>query len=79
MKRTTEISPRRKARIAGVLYFISVLTAVFAEFFAPGKLGVAAITVPISCFVAVTLIFYSIFKPVNKTMVLAAVFFNLID
>jgi hypothetical protein len=37
MKRLAGTSPRLKARIAGVLYFFSLLTAVFREVFVRGR------------------------------------------
>jgi hypothetical protein len=76
-KRTGEASPRLKARLAGVFYLLSVITAVFAEFFAPGRLGIAAIVIPISCSVIMTLLIYSLFKVAGRSLPLLAVFFNL--
>ncbi|MGB0123162.1 MAG: DUF4386 domain-containing protein [Silvibacterium sp.] len=77
-ERIREISPRLKARIAGVLYVIGVLTAVFAEFLAPGRLGIAAaILIPVLCYAAVTVLLYGIFKPVDRTMSLLALSFGL--
>jgi len=61
-------SPARMARIAGFLYFLSVLTAVFNEFFAHLRLGIAGILIPVSCQFAVTLLLYGIFRPVNKNL-----------
>lgn len=71
------ISPSLKARVAGVFYLASVLTAVFAEFFAPGKLGVAAIAIPVACYAVVTLLLYSIFRVVNRRAALFAALFSL--
>src|ERR1700687_2440490 len=66
MKRIAEASPRFKARMAGVLYFLSILTAGFNEFFVRGRLGfavnLAAGLIEISGMVAVTLLLYDIFK-----------------
>ena len=76
--RIREASPRLKARVAGVLYLLSVLTAVFAEFFAPGKLGIAAILIPVGCYFAVTLLLYAILKPVSRSLSLVAVFFQIV-
>jgi hypothetical protein len=73
-----ETSPRFRARVAGVLYLLAVLTAVFAEFVVPGRLGLAAILIPVSCYIAVTLLLYGIFKPVNRSLCLVAVLFNLV-
>lgn len=70
-------SPSLKARAAGVLYLASVLTAVFAEFFAPGKLGIAAVVIPVFCYAVVTLLLYSIFRIVNARVALLAMLFSL--
>lgn len=79
MERIQGVSPRFVARAAGGFYVLSVATAVFAEFFAPGKLGdFAAIVVPISCQVAVTLLVYVLFQPVNRRLCLLAVLLNLV-
>ena len=77
IKRTRETSPRLKARIAGVLYLLAVLTAVFSEFVVPGRLGFAAVVIPVSCYIVVTLILYGIFRPVDRSLALLAVCFNL--
>lgn len=77
-KRIREGSPRFKARIAGALYVLSVLTAVFAEFFVPGRWGIPAILIPVSCYAAVTLLLYGTFKPVNRGWSLLAVCFGLL-
>lgn len=71
------LSPSLKARLAGVFYLASVLTAVFAEFFAPGKLGVAAIVIPVACYALVTLLLYSIFRVVSARVALLAALFSL--
>jgi hypothetical protein len=66
-------SPSLTARLAGVLYLVAVLTAVFAEFIAPGKIGVAAaIAIPVSCYAVVTLLLYGIFEPVNRAIAMLA-------
>lgn len=79
MERLQGVSPGFVARTAGVLYVLSVATAVFSEFFAPGRLGdFAAVVVPISCQVAVTLLVYVLFQPVNRRLCLLAVFLNLV-
>ena len=70
MKWFQEASPRLKARIAGILFLLLVLTAAFTEFFARGRLSsaadLAAGIIEVSCMIAVTLLFYDIFKPVNR-------------
>jgi hypothetical protein len=64
-ERITGASPRLKARIAGVFYWLAVLAAVFGEVFLRGRWAVAAGLVAVSCFVAVTLVLYDIFRPVT--------------
>ncbi len=67
-----------KARIAGVFYLLSVLTAILAEALIRGRLLFALGLVPILCFTVVTLLLYGIFEPVNRRIALLAVFFNLL-
>jgi hypothetical protein len=67
------------ARLAGAVYLLSVATAVFAEFFAPGKLGLIAIVVPVAGYVVVTFLLYAIFRPVNQSVALLALVFSLVS
>ena len=82
MKRMAEVSPCFKARIAGALFLLLVLTAAFTEFFARGRLSlathVAAGVIEVSCMIAVTLLFYDLFKPVNRSLSLLAASFNFV-
>jgi hypothetical protein len=82
MKRIAEASPRFKARMAGVLFLLLVLTAAFTEFFARGRLSfaadLAAGIIEVTCMIAVTLLFYGIFKPVNTRLSLLAAAFNFV-
>jgi hypothetical protein len=48
MEQIAETSPRLKARIAGVVYLFSVLTAAFTELFVRGKLNLAGGLIAIS-------------------------------
>jgi Domain of unknown function (DUF4386) len=75
MGRIAEASPRFKARTAGVLYFFSLLTAGFTETFVHGRLNYAGGYMAILGMAAMTLISYDIFKPVNPSLSLLAVFF----
>jgi hypothetical protein len=77
MERIAEASPRFKARIAGALYFLSLLTAALGESVG-GKVGFAAGELAVAGMVAMTLLFYDIFKPVSRSLALLATFFNLV-
>jgi intracellular septation protein A len=77
MERIAGASPRLKAKIAGVFYLITFLTGGLALFI-HGRLGFAAGLVAGACYIAVTLLFYFIFKPVNRSLSLLAAFFSLV-
>jgi len=72
MKRIAEASPRFKARMAGALNFFSLLTAGLTETFVRGRLNYAGGYIAIAGMVAVTLLLYDIFKPVNRRLSLLA-------
>src|ERR1700674_41737 len=82
MKRSAEASPRFKARMAGALFLFLVLTSTFTEFFARGRLSsaaqIAAGIIEVSCMIAVTLLFYDIFKPVDRRLSVLAASFNFV-
>ncbi len=65
--RSLEASPRFTARIAGVFYLLTFLTGGVA-LFVRGRLGFAAGLIAGACYIAVTLLFYYIFKPVNSSI-----------
>ena len=75
MERITESSPRFKARIAGILYLLTILTGALALVFVSGRLF--ANLVATACYIAVTLLFYYLFKPVNRSLSLLAAFIGL--
>ena len=77
MKRIAEASPRFKARIAGALFLLGLLSAVFGEFFVR-RLEIAADLIAVSSMIAVTLLLYGIFKPVNRGLSLLAASLNLV-
>jgi len=77
MKRIAEASPLFKARIAGAVFVLGLLSAVLGEFFVR-KLEIAADLIAVSCMIAVTLLLYGIFKPVNRGLSLLAASFNLV-
>jgi hypothetical protein len=81
MERTVEASPRFKARIAGVLYLLNILTGILALVFVGRGLvvyGDYAILIAAVCYVGVTLLFFSLFKPVSPTLSLIAALFSLV-
>ena len=78
MERIAEASPRSKARIAGGLNLLSLLTASFTELFVRGRLNYVGGYIAIAGMVAVTLLYYDIFKPVNRSLSLLEAFFSLV-
>jgi hypothetical protein len=69
VERTVGVSPNSRARITGVVYLLYFLTAIFAEaVIGKGRLvaydGVNLIAN--GFYIAVTLLFYFLFRPVNK-------------
>ena len=71
MTRITESSPRLIARTAGFVYLMVFVTGIFS-LFVRTRLGFAAGLVAAVCYVAVTLLFYYIFRPVNRSLSLLA-------
>jgi len=71
------MSPRRKARIAGVFYLLTFVTGIVA-LLVRGRLGLASGLVAGVCYVAVTLLFYGLFKPVSRSLSLLAAFVSLV-
>jgi hypothetical protein len=76
-KRIAEASPSLKARIAGALSLLSLLAAVFGEFIVR-RLELAGDLIAVSGMVALTVLLYYIFKPVNRNLSLVAASFNLV-
>ena len=56
-----ETSLRLKARIAGIFYLLNILTGASA-LFARGTLASVVLLVSTACYVAVTLLFYGLFR-----------------
>src|SRR3984957_11626984 len=80
LKRVGEASPSLKARVAGGLFLLVIITAAFTQFFVRGGVGFAAdLCVGLiegSGMIAVTLLFYVIFKVVNRAISLLPASFN---
>jgi uncharacterized protein DUF4386 len=70
MDQTAEWSPRLKARIAGVFYSLTIVFGSLALALASGRIVINLLAT--ACYVAVTLLFYPLFKPANKGVSLLA-------
>jgi hypothetical protein len=80
MERIAEAWPRPRARITGVVYLLYFLTAVGDEVFVGrGRLVVydAVNLIAHGFYIAMTLLFYYMFKPVSRSLSLLAAFFSL--
>lgn len=75
MEQTAEWSPRLKSRIAGVFYSLTIVFGSLALAFASGRIVINLAAT--ACYVAVTLLFYQLFKPVNKGVSLIAMLVGL--
>ena len=74
MKPTTVASPRLKARIAGILYLLIFIAApTGASTATPARM-----IIMLACDTGVALLFYSLFKPVSRTLSMLAAIFRLI-
>jgi hypothetical protein len=80
LKPIREASPSFKARVAGGLFLLVILAAAFTQFLVRGRLGFAADLsvglIEVSGMIVITLLFYDIFKAVNRTLSLLAASFN---
>jgi hypothetical protein len=68
------------ARMTGVVYLLYFLTAIIAEFLVGRKLaayGNATNLIATAFYVVLTLLFYGMFKPVNRSLSLLAALFSL--
>jgi hypothetical protein len=72
----TATLPKFKARIAGAFYLLTFVAGVLALVSVSGRL--AANLIATASYVAVTLLFYDIFKPVNKSISLLTAFLGLV-
>ena len=70
-------SPSLKARIAGIFYLLCFVTGITA-LLSRGRLNLVAGLIAGACYVAVTLLFYDIFKPVNRRLSLLAAIISLV-
>jgi hypothetical protein len=77
---TMEISQSPRGRLTGVVYLLFFLTAILAHLLTSRNLasaGTAVNLISIGFYLALGLLFYGMFKPVNKGISLLAALFNL--
>lgn len=77
-ERLAETSPRAKAKIAGAFYLLTIMTGMYAVFADNRRYSNASNLMASLCYIVVTLLFYNLFKPVNRGLSLLAVFFSLV-
>jgi hypothetical protein len=76
-----EAPPRSKARAIGIMYLLYFLVAVLGELLVPRRLVVVGETVNLVAFaiyIAVTLLFYGLFRSVNREVSLLAAIMSLL-
>src|SRR5712692_1714581 len=83
-ERTRGASPRHLARIAGGLYLIIIVGGLFAigyvpaAIVVPGDAAATAHNIVLPCNIPLAVIFYDLFKVVNRRLSLLVVFFTLV-
>ncbi len=80
MNRIAEASPRTRARITGAVYLAYFLTAIFAEAVVGRGRHVSYVAVSFiadAFYIALALLLYYMFKPVNRSLSLLAALFSL--
>jgi hypothetical protein len=76
--RLTQVAPRFWARLAGLFYLINVVTSLVTfSGKAPHSLSVASGVASTASYVAVTVLLYYLFRPVNRSLSLVAALFSL--
>jgi Domain of unknown function (DUF4386) len=80
MEPIADASPGPRARITGAVYLLYFLTAILGQFLASrkGVYGDAVNLISDAFYIAVTLLFYEMFKPVNRGVSLVAALFSLV-
>jgi hypothetical protein len=81
MERTAEASPGPRARLTGAVYLLYFVTAILGQFLLGRKLvvyGDAVSLIADACYVVLTVLFYFMFKPVNRGLSLLAALFSLV-
>ncbi len=62
----------QQARIAGIFYVVNTVTAMYSFFGPRGRLTFASGLAATAAYIVVTVLFYSLFKPVDRTVSLIA-------
>lgn len=70
-------SPQTQARIAGVFYLLTILTGA-AALLGAGRLGLAMLVGSTLCYIAVTVLFYKLFRVVDRNISALAAVFSLV-
>jgi Domain of unknown function (DUF4386) len=70
-------SPRSRARIAGIFYLLTIVTGAFA-LAGGGRLRFALLLGSSLCYVAVTVLFYGLFRAVSRNISALAAVFSLV-
>jgi hypothetical protein len=76
MNSTADASPRLRARMAGVFYLLVFVTGILSLVSVHSRL--VANLIASACYVVVTLLFYQLFKPVDRGLSLLAALFSLV-
>lgn len=71
------VSPKRKARLAGLFWLLTILTGAFALCIG-GRSGPAVNLISTACYLAATVLVYGLLKPVNRNLSLLAAFSSLV-
>jgi hypothetical protein len=75
-QRSSGSSPHFTARLTGIFYLLNIVTSLFA-FTHKGTLASAAGFFAAGCYITVTVLFYYLFKSVNRSLSLIAALFSL--
>jgi hypothetical protein len=81
MERIVEASPHPRAKLTGVVYLLYFLTAISGEVFVgPARLVLydAVNVIAHALYIALTLLFFYLFKPVSRSLSLLAALFGLL-
>jgi hypothetical protein len=81
MQQISKTTAAPRARITGVVYLLYFLTAIFGAFLDSRKLVVYAYTANLisdALYITLTLLFYYLFKPVNRNLSLVAAVLSLL-